>query len=53
MIAAGVFSETFETAITWDRLEGFVKEVGEAAESALREISGAGTVTCQPEPYKA
>jgi len=59
MIAAGVFSETFETAITWDRLEGFVKEVGEAAESALREISGAGTVTCRfthvypdgPAPY--
>ena len=24
MVAAGVFSETFETAITWDRLDGFV-----------------------------
>src|SRR5207248_672066 len=47
MIAAGVFSETFETAITWDRLESFVTEVGEAAEAALREISGAGTVTCR------
>jgi alkyldihydroxyacetonephosphate synthase len=47
MIAAGVFSETFETAITWDRLDGFVAEVRERAESALREISGAGTVTCR------
>src|SRR4051812_18800720 len=47
MIAAGVFSETFETAITWDRLDGFVAEVRERAEAALREISGAGTVTCR------
>jgi alkyldihydroxyacetonephosphate synthase len=47
MIAAGVFSETFETAITWDRLDGFVAEVRERAQSALREISGAGTVTCR------
>jgi alkyldihydroxyacetonephosphate synthase len=47
MIAAGVFSETFETAITWDRLDSFVREVRERAESALREISGAGTVTCR------
>src|SRR5205085_3534617 len=47
MIAAGVFSETFETAITWDRLGAFVQEVRGTAESALREIAGAGTVTCR------
>jgi alkyldihydroxyacetonephosphate synthase len=47
MIAAGVFTETFETAITWDRLDSFVAEVGAAAETALREVSGAGTVTCR------
>jgi alkyldihydroxyacetonephosphate synthase len=47
MIAAGVFSETFETAITWDRLDSFVRDVRATAESALREISGAGTVTCR------
>ncbi|MEA2396907.1 MAG: alkyldihydroxyacetonephosphate synthase [Thermoleophilaceae bacterium] len=47
MIAAGVFSETFETAITWDRLDAFVSEVRERAESALREMAGAGTVTCR------
>jgi alkyldihydroxyacetonephosphate synthase len=59
MIAAGVFSETFETAITWDRLERFVADVRAAAESALHEIAGAGTVTCRfthvypdgPAPY--
>jgi alkyldihydroxyacetonephosphate synthase len=47
MIAAGVFSETFETAITWDRLDSFVGEVTAAAETALRQISGAGSVTCR------
>jgi alkyldihydroxyacetonephosphate synthase len=47
MIAAGVFSETFETAITWDRLGAFVAEVRARAEAALREVSGAGTVTCR------
>ncbi|HEX8074602.1 MAG TPA: FAD-binding oxidoreductase [Thermoleophilaceae bacterium] len=47
MIAAGVFSETFETAITWDRLDRFVSEVREVAEAKLRELAGAGTVTCR------
>jgi alkyldihydroxyacetonephosphate synthase len=47
MVAAGVFSETFETAITWDRLDRFVAEVRATAEHKLREISGAGTVTCR------
>jgi len=59
MIMAGVFSETFETAITWDRLERFVGEVQARAEAALRAVSGAGTVTCRfthvypdgPAPY--
>jgi alkyldihydroxyacetonephosphate synthase len=47
MICAGVFSETFETAITWDRLDAFVAEVRDVAQDALREIAGAGTVTCR------
>ena len=59
MVLAGVFTETFETAITWDRAEAFVEDVRERAEAALREISGAGTVTCRfthvypdgPAPY--
>ncbi|HEX8065531.1 MAG TPA: FAD-binding oxidoreductase [Thermoleophilaceae bacterium] len=59
MILAGVFTETFETAITWDRLEGFVADVRARTEEALREACGGGTVTCRfthvypdgPAPY--
>ncbi|HEX8053004.1 MAG TPA: FAD-binding oxidoreductase [Thermoleophilaceae bacterium] len=59
MILAGVFSETFETAVTWDRLEGFVADVRARAEESLREVCGGGTVTCRfthvypdgPAPY--
>ena len=59
MVLAGVFTETFETAITWDRLDSFVEDVRCRAEAALREIAGAGSVTCRfthvypdgPAPY--
>jgi alkyldihydroxyacetonephosphate synthase len=59
MILAGVFTETFETAITWDRLESFVAGVRARTEDALREVCGGGTVTCRfthvypdgPAPY--
>jgi alkyldihydroxyacetonephosphate synthase len=59
MILAGVFTETFETAITWDRLDAFVAGVRERTEAALREVCGGGTVTCRfthvypdgPAPY--
>jgi alkyldihydroxyacetonephosphate synthase len=44
-VAMGVFSETFETAITWDRHDAFVDEVRGAAEAALHELCGAGSVT--------
>jgi alkyldihydroxyacetonephosphate synthase len=47
MVAAGVLSETFETAITWDRMEEFVALVRERAEAALRSEYGAGTVSCR------
>ena len=47
LIAAGILADTFETAITWDRLEGFVGEVRERASAALREQCGAGSVTCR------
>jgi alkyldihydroxyacetonephosphate synthase len=43
--AMGVLSETFETAITWERHETFVQEVRGSAEAALHELCGAGTVT--------
>ncbi|HEY2602216.1 MAG TPA: FAD-binding oxidoreductase [Thermoleophilaceae bacterium] len=47
MIAAGVLSETFETAMTWDRMGEFVAAVRERAEAALRSEYGAGTVSCR------
>jgi alkyldihydroxyacetonephosphate synthase len=58
-VAMGVLSETFETAITWERFEGFHAEVLEAARAAVHEVCGAGTVTCRfthvypdgPAPY--
>ena len=48
MVAAGILSETFETAITWDRFDGFVAGVRQAAERAVAEVCGAeGRVTCR------
>jgi alkyldihydroxyacetonephosphate synthase len=47
MIAAGVLTETFETAMTWDRMGAFVEGVRARAEEALREAYGAGTVSCR------
>jgi alkyldihydroxyacetonephosphate synthase len=45
LVAMGVLSETFETAVTWDRFDAFVAEVRGAAEAALRRACGAGSVT--------
>jgi alkyldihydroxyacetonephosphate synthase len=39
-VACGVLSETFETAITWDRLEEFQATVMETARRAVAEASG-------------
>ena len=44
-VAMSVLSETFETAITWDRFDGFVDEVRGSAEAVLRETCGDGRVT--------
>ena len=49
-VAAGVLSETFETAITWERFPAFHERVTAAAEEALREMSpggAAGQVSCR------
>ncbi len=43
MVAGGIFAETFETSITWERLDEFVEAVGARAREAL----GEGTVTCR------
>ncbi len=47
MVAAGILSETFETAITWDRFPELVRDVREAAAAAVTEVCGAGRVTCR------
>jgi alkyldihydroxyacetonephosphate synthase len=58
-VAIGVLSETFETAITWDRFPQFHAAVSERMTRALQEVCGGGTVTCRlthvypdgPAPY--
>jgi alkyldihydroxyacetonephosphate synthase len=40
-VAVGVLSDTFETAITWDRFESFHDEVTASARCAVSEVSGA------------
>jgi alkyldihydroxyacetonephosphate synthase len=59
LVRLGFLSETFETAITWDRFTEFHAGVTDAAERALREVCGQGQVTCRfthvypdgPAPY--
>jgi alkyldihydroxyacetonephosphate synthase len=58
-VAAGIFSETFESAITWDRFPEFHAAVTSATEEAVRSACGGGKVTCRfthvypdgPAPY--
>jgi alkyldihydroxyacetonephosphate synthase len=44
---AACISETFETAITWDRLESFHASVLGAAQDAVQRICGTGQVSCR------
>jgi alkyldihydroxyacetonephosphate synthase len=58
-VAAGIISDTFETAITWDRFPAFHASVMSAATRAVEEVCGGGRVTCRfthvypdgPAPY--
>jgi alkyldihydroxyacetonephosphate synthase len=58
-VAAGIISDTFETAITWDRFPAFRESVMTATERAVREVCGEGRVSCRfthvypdgPAPY--
>ena len=58
-VAIGVLSETFETAITWERFPAFHETVLASTRTAVQEVCGAGTVTCRfthvypdgPAPY--
>ena len=47
LVLLGVLVETFETAITWDRLDRLVADVVGATTAALRTICGEGRVTCR------
>ncbi len=46
-VAMGVMSETFESAITWERFPALHAAVGAAAQSAVREACGTGRVSCR------
>jgi alkyldihydroxyacetonephosphate synthase len=54
-----VISETFETAVTWDRFEAFHRGISERALRALERICGSGSLSCRfthaypdgPAPY--
>ncbi len=55
----GMVSETFETAVCWDRFEAFHAGVTDAVQDALHRTCGGGVVTCRfthvypdgPAPY--
>ncbi len=59
LLLRGFITDTFESAITWDRFPDFHREVISAVSSALETICGAGIVTCRfthvypdgPAPY--
>jgi alkyldihydroxyacetonephosphate synthase len=58
-VAMGVLSETFETAVTWDRFASLHETVLARTTAAVHEVCGAGSVTCRfthvypdgPAPY--
>lgn len=58
-VAMGVLSETFETAVTWDRFPAFHEQVMAAARAAATEQGGVAQVSCRfthvypdgPAPY--
>jgi alkyldihydroxyacetonephosphate synthase len=58
-VAMGVLSETFETAVTWDRFAHLHETVLARSTAAVQEACGAGSVTCRfthvypdgPAPY--
>jgi alkyldihydroxyacetonephosphate synthase len=59
LVALGMITETFETAITWDRFDGFHAAVMDATQDAVKRICGGGSVSCRfthvypdgPAPY--
>jgi alkyldihydroxyacetonephosphate synthase len=59
LVLLGMVSETFETAITWDRFGAFHQGVLAATREAVERVCGAGRVSCRfthvypdgPAPY--
>jgi alkyldihydroxyacetonephosphate synthase len=59
LVRIGLVSETFETAVTWDRFPAFHAAVMDATSDAVRRVCGAGQVACRfthvypdgPAPY--
>jgi alkyldihydroxyacetonephosphate synthase len=59
MVALGMISDTFETAITWDRFPEFHARLSATAHDAIRRICGQGELTVRfthaypdgPAPY--
>ncbi len=59
LVGMGMISETFETAITWDRFPDFHRQVLEETRRAVQRVCGQGTVSCRfthaypdgPAPY--
>jgi alkyldihydroxyacetonephosphate synthase len=59
LVGFGLISETFETAITWDRFPDFHRQIMQVTEQAVKEVCGQGMVTCRfthaypdgPAPY--
>jgi alkyldihydroxyacetonephosphate synthase len=47
LLLLGVMVETFETAVTWDRLDALVALVTAAVTDALVRVCGGGRVTCR------
>ncbi len=60
VVEMGIITDTFETAITWERFPAFYHAILDATEQAIREVTGqAGSVSCRfthcypdgPAPY--
>ena len=59
LVRLGMISETFETAITWDKFERFHASVMKAAQDAVDAACGQGMISCRfthvyadgPAPY--
>jgi alkyldihydroxyacetonephosphate synthase len=47
LVRAAVISETFESAVTWDRFESFYAGVMQTTRDAVKRICGSGTVACR------